>query len=215
MIEIKNVTKIYGDVKVLEDINFRVEKGEFISILGPSGSGKTTLLHVVAGFLTPTKGEVIADGISLYQLTLKERLSFRKGNFGFIFQTFNLISYLTALENVEVPLYLAGIEKVKQEALAKELLEKVGLGDRLRNLPSELSVGEQQRVAVARALANNAPLILADEPTGNLDKRTGKELMEYVKKINREGVTVLLVTHDPEMAGFATRKIRIIDGRLS
>lgn len=215
MIELKNVSKTYRDIKALHGVNFKIESGEFVSILGPSGSGKTTLLNVIAGLLAPSNGKVIIDGVAVYELSLRERISFIRTKFGFIFQAFNLISYLTALENVEVPLYLAGVKKTKQVTIAKELLEKVGLQDRLRNLPPDLSIGEQQRVAVARALANNAPVILADEPTGNLDKKTGKGIMEYIKQLNKEGVTVLLVTHDPDMARFADRETKIIDGRLS
>jgi putative ABC transport system ATP-binding protein len=200
---------------VLKDVSLEVESGEFISIVGPSGSGKTTLLNVVAGLLTPTEGEVIVDGVSLYKLNLKQRIAFRRKNFGFIFQTFNLLSYLTAIENVEIPLYLAGAKSADQKPVATELLDRVGLKERLSHLPSELSIGEQQRVAIARALANNASVLLADEPTGNLDTRTGEEFMRDVKRLNAEGVTILLVTHNLEMAKFANRQLRIIDGRLA
>jgi len=214
MIEVKNITKTYGNIEVLKDASLEVKDGDFVSIVGPSGSGKTTLLNVVAGLLTPTEGEVIVDGVSLYKLSLRERTAFRREKFGFIFQTFNLISYLTAIENVEIPLYLAGAKSVDQKLVAKELLDRVGLKERLSHLPSELSIGEQQRVAIARALANNASVILADEPTGNLDTKTGEEFMTEIKRLNREGVTVLLVTHNAEMANFANRQIKIIDGRL-
>jgi len=214
MIELRNVTKKYGDMEVVKAANFQVEKGDFLSVLGPSGSGKTTLLNMIAGLLTPTHGEVMVDGVSLYGLSLRERAVFRRKKFGFIFQTFNLIPYLTAVENVEVPLYLAGIYKKKQKMIASELLEKVGLKDKLNRLPSQLSVGEQQRVAIARALANNPQVILADEPTGNLDSKTGKEVITYIRRLNEDGGTVLLVTHDREMASFARREIKIVDGRL-
>ena len=214
MVKVKNITKTYGNVEVLKDVSLEVRSGEFISIVGPSGSGKTTFLNVVAGLLTPTEGEVIVDGVSLYKLSLKQRIAFRRKNFGFIFQTFNLLSYLTAIENVEIPLYLAGAKSADQKLVAKELLDRVGLKQRLSHLPSELSIGEQQRVAIARALANNASVILADEPTGNLDTRTGEEFMREIKRLNTEGVTVLLVTHNTEMAKFANRQVRIIDGRL-
>ena len=214
MIKAKNITKTYGNIEALKDVSLEVESGEFISIVGPSGSGKTTLLNVVAGLLTPTEGEVIVDGVSLYKLSLKQRIAFRRKNFGFIFQTFNLLSYLTAIENVEIPLYLAGAKSADQKPVAKELLDRVGLKERLSHLPSELSIGEQQRVAIARALANNASVILADEPTGNLDTRTGEEFMRDIKRLNAEGVTILLVTHNLEMAKFANRQLRIIDGRL-
>lgn len=215
MIKVENITKTYGNIEVLKDVSLEVESGEFISIVGPSGSGKTTLLNVVAGLLTPTEGEVIVDGVSLYKLNLKQRIAFRRKNFGFIFQTFNLLSYLTAIENVEIPLYLAGAKSADQKPVATELLDRVGLKERLSHLPSELSIGEQQRVAIARALANNASVILADEPTGNLDTRTGEEFMRDIKRLNAEGVTILLVTHNLEMAKFANRQLRIIDGRLA
>jgi putative ABC transport system ATP-binding protein len=215
MIKVENITKTYGNIEVLKDVSLEVESGEFISIVGPSGSGKTTLLNVVAGLLTPTEGEVIVDGVSLYKLNLKQRIAFRRKNFGFIFQTFNLLSYLTAIENVEIPLYLAGAKSADQKPVATELLDRVGLKERLSHLPSELSIGEQQRVAIARALANNASVLLADEPTGNLDTRTGEEFMRDVKRLNAEGVTILLVTHNLEMAKFANRQLRIIDGRLA
>ncbi|MEJ2066387.1 MAG: ABC transporter ATP-binding protein [Deltaproteobacteria bacterium] len=214
MIEVSHVTKIYGGIEALHDVSLHVQRGDFVSIVGPSGSGKSTFLNLLAGLLTPTGGEVVVDGISLYKLSPKERTALRRDKFGFIFQTFNLIPYLTAIENVEIPLYLAGVPQTKQRAIATELLDKVGLKDRVSHLPSELSIGEQQRVAVARALTNNASVILADEPTGNLDTKSGGELMGYVKKLNGGGVTVLLVTHDPAIAGFAQRKIKIVDGRL-
>jgi putative ABC transport system ATP-binding protein len=215
VIEVKNVTKTYGRIEALNDVSLEVKDGDFISFLGPSGSGKTTFLNLVAGLLTPTSGQIIVDGVSLYKLGPRERTAFRRRKFGFIFQAFNLISYLTAIENVEMPLYLAGMQAAKQRVIASQLLEKVGLKDRFFHLPSELSIGEQQRVSTARALANNASVILADEPTGNLDTKTGEELMGYVKELNEEGVTVLLVTHDPSVAAFARRSIKVVDGRIT
>lgn len=214
MIEVRNVTKAYGRVEALKDVSLKVEDGDFLSLLGPSGSGKTTFLNLVAGLLTPTSGKVMVDGVSLYELRPRERTAFRREKFGFIFQAFNLISYLTAIENVEMPLYVAGMRPEEQRVIASQLLEKVGLKDRFFHLPSELSTGEQQRVTIARSLANNASVILADEPTGNLDTKTGEELMGYVKELNKEGVTVLLVTHDPSVAAFARRSIKVVDGRV-
>jgi len=214
VIEVKNVTKTYGRLEALNDVSLEVKDGDFISLLGPSGSGKTTFLNAVAGLLTPTRGKVVVDGVSLYELGARERTAFRRKKFGFIFQAFNLISYLTAIENVEMPLYLQGMQSAKQRVIASQLLEKVGLKDRFFHLPSELSIGEQQRVAIARALANNASVMLADEPTGNLDTKNGAELMGYVKELNEEGVTVLLVTHDPSVAAFARRSIKVVDGRI-
>jgi len=201
-------------IEALNDVSLQVEDGDFISIVGPSGSGKTTFLNLVAGLLTPTSGETMVDGVSLYELSPRDRTAFRRKKFGFIFQSFNLIPYLTAVENVEIPLYVAGVRPTKQRAVASRLLDRVGLKDRFYHLPSELSLGEQQRVAIVRALANNASVILADEPTGNLDTKTGEELMEYVKELNGDGVTVLLVTHDLAIAGFAKRTIKIVDGRI-
>ena len=215
MIQVKNVTKKYGSIKALNDVSFDVEDGEFISIVGPSGSGKTTLLNVVAGLLTPTSGEVAVNGESIYKLSQRERTAFRRRELGFVFQTFNLIPYLTAIENVEIPMYLSGISHEEQERMAKKLLERVWLGDRLTHRPSELSTGEQQRVAIARALANKGSVILADEPTGNIDMKTGRELMKYMRRLNKEdGVTMLVVTHNPEVAKFADRKMEIINGKI-
>jgi len=215
MIQVKNVTKKYGSIKALNDVSFDVEDGEFISIVGPSGSGKTTLLNVVAGLLTPTSGEVVVNGEYIYKLSQRERTAFRRRELGFVFQTFNLIPYLTAIENVEIPMYLSGTSHEEQERMAKKLLERVWLGDRLTHRPSELSTGEQQRVAIARALANKGSVILADEPTGNIDMKTGRELMKYMRRLNKEdGVTMLVVTHNPEVAKFADRKMEIINGKI-
>jgi len=214
MIEVKTVTKSYEDITPLQDVNFCIDGGDFVSVIGPSGSGKTTLLNVMAGLLTPTEGEIIVDGVSLYELNQRNRVAFRRENFGFIFQSFNLISYLTAVENVEVPLYLSGEKKKRQRHVAQELLDRVGLEDKGHRFPSQLSIGEQQRVAIARTLANSPRVIFADEPTGNLDGKTGRRIMRYMKELNELGVTILLVTHDLEMANFAKRKIELIDGKL-
>ena len=215
MIELKEVTKSYGDTTPIQDVGLRLQEGEFISIIGPSGSGKTTLLNVTAGLLTPDRGKVIVDGTSLYSLTRKDRVAFRRNHFGFIFQAFHLIPYLTARENVEVPLYLAGVEEGRQVSIGEGLLKKVGLPDKCGRFPGELSTGEQQRVAIARALANRPKVIFADEPTGNLDKKTSKEVMSFMKELNAMGATVLLVTHDPEIAEYARRKIWLDEGRLT
>lgn len=214
MIELKDVTKSYGDITPIKNVNLQIKKGEFISIIGPSGSGKTTLLNIVAGLLTQTHGEVIIDGISLNKINQRDRVAFRRKNFGFIFQSFNLIPYLTAIENVEIPLYLAGIKKSRQENLARELLERVGLHDKGSRFPNQLSIGEQQRVAIARALSNSPNVIFADEPTGNLDIKTGMEVMCYMKELNEMGVTILLVTHDLEAANFSGRALKLSDGRF-
>jgi putative ABC transport system ATP-binding protein len=215
VIDVNGVTKSYGDVTPIKDMSIQIEEGEFTSIIGPSGSGKTTLLNMVAGLLTPTQGEVIVNGVSLYKLNQRDRVAFRRENFGFVFQAFNLIPYFTVIENVQVPLYLAGVKEKEQEHLAGELLERVGLQDKVSRFPAQLSIGEQQRVAIARALANSPRVIFADEPTGNLDRKNGREVMGYIKELNEKGVTILLVTHDSEMADFAQSKIELIDGRLS
>ncbi len=214
MIELKRVTKSYEDVTPVKDVDLKIEQGEFVSIIGPSGSGKTTFLNIVAGLATPTSGEVITNGVSLYTLNQRSRVAFRRDNFGFVFQSFNLLSYLTVIENIEVSLYLAGIKKRQQKQLACELLERVGLRDKGDRFPAQLSTGEQQRVAIARAVANSPGIIFADEPTGNLDTKTGKEVMCFMKELNESGVTMLLVTHDSEMADFAKRNIKLVDGRL-
>lgn len=214
MIEVKSVTKSYGDIIPLQNVNFCINGGDFVSVVGPSGSGKTTLLNIMAGLLTPTEGLIIVDGVSLYELNQRDRVAFRRKNFGFVFQSFNLISYLTAVENVEVPLYLAGEKKKRQRYIAQESLDRVGLKDKADRFPSQLSIGEQQRVAIARALANSPRVIFADEPTGNLDGKAGRGIMRYMKELNELGVTILLVTHDLEMADFAKRKIKLTDGRL-
>ena len=215
MIEVKGVTKSYGDITPIKDLNLQIEEAEFTSIVGPSGSGKTTLLNLVAGLLTPTHGEVTIDGVSLYELNQRDRVAFRRENFGFVFQTFNLIPYLTAIENIEVPLYLAGRKEREQRHLAIDLLERVGLKDKANQFPAKLSIGEQQRVAIARALGNSPKIMFADEPTGNLDVKNGMEIMRYMKELNEKGVTILLVTHDSEMADLTQRKIKLVDGRLS
>lgn len=216
MIELKGVTKSYGDVTPLKDLNIKIEWGEFISIVGPSGSGKTTLLNTIAGLSTPSCGEVLIEGVSFYELDLREQAAFRRENFGFVFQTFNLIPYFTALENIQVPLYLLGtkLEQENQEILARNLLQQVGLKGKDKRLPAQLSMGEQQRVTIARALANDPKVIFADEPTGNLDAETGRQVMSYMEDLHEEGVTILLVTHDPEIANIAQRKIKLVEGRL-
>lgn len=215
MIEVKGVTKSYGDVTPIEDMSLQIQEGEFAAIIGPSGSGKTTLLNLLAGLSTPTHGEIIADGISLYKLSQRERVAFRRKNFGFVFQAFNLIPYFTAMENVQIPLYLAGIKEREQAVLARELLERVGLKDKDSRFPAQLSTGEQQRVAIARALANKPRVIFADEPTGNLDAENSAEIMRYIEELNEKGVTIILVTHDLDMADFAQRKIKLDNGRLA
>src|SRR3990172_8522101 len=219
MLELKEVTKIYemGDSQVhsLNGVSLKVEEGDFLAVMGPSGSGKSTLLYTVGGLLTPTKGDVNVNGKSIYQLTLRERAKFRRENIGFIFQTFELLPYLTALENVMLPLHLAGVASAEQEEMATEALAKVGLKKRACHKPTELSGGEQQRVAIARGLVNNPSILLADEPTGNLDQKTGNEIMGLLCDLHKkEGLTLIFVTHDPEKAKLAGQMIEMLDGHL-
>ena len=187
-------------VHALRGIDLEVERGEYLSIMGPSGSGKTTLFNLIGGIDRPTKGKIIIDGVDLSTMSPKELAWLRSRKIGYIFQTFNLIPVLSALENVMLPMTFAGVEREERMRRAKELLELVGLGDRLHHKPAELSGGQQQRVAIARALANDPAIILADEPTGNLDLHTGQEIIGILRRLNRErGVTVITATHDLKM----------------
>jgi len=214
MIELKNVSKFYGSVRPISGLDLRIEDGDFIAILGPSGSGKTTLLNTVAGLLTPNEGQVVVDDVSLYEVHQRERVAFRRENFGFVFQAFNLLPYFTVLQNVEVPLYLAGKDARSQKERARQLLESVRLEDKADRLPGQLSAGEQQRVAIARAVANSPGVIFADEPTGNLDSDNSRLVMGHMRELSDQGKTILLVTHDAQMASFANRQIKLLDGRL-
>ncbi|MBX3432254.1 MAG: ABC transporter ATP-binding protein [Pirellulales bacterium] len=198
----------------LVDASIEIPKGDFVSLVGPSGSGKSTLLLMLGGMLSPTAGLVTLDGHSLYERSADERAKLRQKYVGFVFQTFNLVPYLTALENVQVPLFLAGVAEPKQRQRAGALLDRVGLGDRLDHKPSELSVGQQQRVALARMLANDPAVILADEPTGNLDPETASQVIRFFEEFNAEGRTIVMVTHDPRAAQRAKRMIRLTEGRL-
>ncbi|MBN2578865.1 MAG: ABC transporter ATP-binding protein [Pirellulales bacterium] len=214
----ENVTKTYkhrgSPVAALSGATVRISAGDFVSVVGPSGSGKSTLLLMLGGMLSPTSGKVFLEGQSLYDLNTDQRAHFRKKKVGFVFQTFNLIPYLTALENVEVPLYLAKEEPGFQRKRAVGLLERVGLRDRMYHMPSELSVGQQQRVALARMLANDPAVILADEPTGNLDPETSRQVIGFFEEINREGKTVVMVTHDPRAAERAKNTLRLTNGTI-
>ena len=219
MIVLKGVTKLYemgsNPILALDNVNLKIEKGDFLAVMGPSGSGKSTLLYTIGGLLTPTKGDVIVNNTLIYKLTPRERAKFRRENVGFIFQTFELLPYLTALENVMLPLYLAGVSSIEQESAAKEALYKVGLANRAFHKPTELSGGEQQRVAIARGIVNNPNILLADEPTGNLDQKTGYEIMRLLCKLHeKEGLTIIVVTHNPAVAGHANKVIKIIDGHV-
>ena len=215
----ENLTEEYllGKVVVpaLRGVNLKIKRGEFAVIMGPSGSGKSTLLNLIGGLQKPTGGRVLINGVDLSTLNENQLAIFRRKNVGFVFQAYNLIPTLTAIENVELPMIFYNIPPNERKRRAEVLLASLGLGDRLHHKPSELSGGEQQRVSIARALANNPEIILADEPTGNLDTKTGKRIMEEIVKVNRDfGKTIVMVTHDPEVAHFGDRIIYIRDGKI-
>jgi putative ABC transport system ATP-binding protein len=218
MLKMENVSKTYkhrgARVTALDGATVHIMPGDFIAVVGPSGSGKSTLLLTLGGMLSPTSGKVYLEGQSLYDLNTDQRAHFRKKKVGFVFQTFNLIPYLSALENVEVPLYLAKEEPGSQRRQAVGLLERVGLGDRLHHKPGELSVGQQQRVALARTLANDPAVILADEPTGNLDPETGRQVIRFFEEVNAEGKTIVMVTHDPRAAEKAKNTLHLANGAI-
>ncbi len=210
--------KIYKSGKIeypaLRGINMKIRRGEFIAIIGPSGSGKSTLLNLFGALDRPTKGKVIIDGIDISTLKSNELAEFRNKKIGFIFQTFNLIPYMSALDNIEVPMIASGISPKERKIRAKELLELVGLKGFERNRPSELSGGQQQRVAIARALINNPQIILADEPTGNLDSKSANEIIEILHNLNKRGVTIILVTHNLNLIKYCNRVFWMKDGLI-
>ncbi len=219
LLDIRGVTKDYklGKVEVhaLRGLDLQIEQGEIVAIMGPSGSGKSTLMHILGALDTPTSGEARIGGKDLQQLKERELVTLRGKTVGFVFQTFNLIQTLSAQRNVELPMIFQGIAKGERARRAQELLAKVGLADRIRHKPNELSGGERQRVAIARALANDPEILLADEPTGNLDSESGETILRLLKDLSvNEGKTLILVTHDSEAAGIADRVIRVRDGCL-
>ena len=218
LIEIKRLNKAYesGDECVLAlcDVDLNIERGEFISVMGPSGSGKSTLLTILGGLNHPTKGDVVIDDIPIYKLSLERLADFRREYLGFIFQSFQLIPYLTVIENVMLPLSITQKTNREQVKMAEEILERIGLKGKGKRLPDQLSGGEQERVAIARALVNSPPILMADEPTGNLDSKTGKEIMDLFKSLNEEGQTIVMVTHNPENMAFSTRTLFLKDGRV-
>lgn len=219
VLQVKNVSKIYQldgvTVSALLKVDLEIKKGEFVSIIGPSGSGKSTLMHLIGALDTPTSGDVLIDGESIANLSQEKLAKIRNQKIGFIFQQFNLLPRTSAIHNVEIPLIYAGIsnnEERRKKAIA--MLKKVGLGDRLEHMPNQLSGGQQQRVAIARALINYPAIILADEPTGNLDSKTGKEIMKMFCQLNKEGKTIIIVTHEVIVAKKAKRQIKIKDGKI-
>mgnify|MGYP004584605963 FL=1 len=219
LIELKGINKTYknGDqeLRVLKDIDLEVEKGEFVAIMGPSGSGKSTLMNVIGLLDRPTSGEYFLEGQEVGNLSEKKLARVRNEQIGFVFQQFFLLSKLNAFQNVELPLIYAGVHPAKRKEIAEQYLEKVELGSRMHHLPSELSGGQKQRVAIARALVNRPAIVLADEPTGALDTKTGEQIMDLLTKLNQEGKTIIMVTHEPEIAAFANRRIVIRDGVIS
>lgn len=218
LVEVKNLYKIYNpgenEVRALDGINLTVEKGEFLAIVGQSGSGKSTFMNMIGLLDIPTSGTYLLDGIDVSSMTDDELSEIRNKEIGFIFQGFNLISNLSAVENVELPLVYRGMKKEERHRLAIEALERVGLSHRLNHLPKQMSGGQQQRVAIARAVAARPPVILADEPTGNLDSHSGVEVMKILHELHEEGRTIILITHDNEIAKEAQRVIRVQDGQI-
>jgi putative ABC transport system ATP-binding protein len=219
MIEMVNASKTYHqgarEVRALHDVSFRIEKGEFLSIMGPSGSGKSTLLNLIGGLDQPTSGEIFIDSRPLHGISDDELTLIRRRRIGFIFQFFNLLPILTAVENVGLPLLLEGTPFSRIKPKAVSLLEQVGLGARTEHRPEQLSGGEMQRVAIARALITDPAVLLADEPTGNLDSHTSEEIFMLLANLNEKGQTIVMVTHDPKAAAYGTRLITLKDGRLS
>lgn len=218
IIELKNVNKTFrmGDevIKAIDNINFAVKKGEFVSIIGPSGSGKSTLMNILGLLDTPDSGEYYLDGMLIQQLSDNKLAELRNKKIGFIFQNFNLLQKMTALENVQLPLVYEGINHKDSIKMSYEYLDRVGLKGREKHLPNQLSGGQQQRVATARALVNNPEIILADEPTGALDSKTSLEIMDMLQELNQAGQTIILITHDLNVASKAKRIVRISDGKL-
>ena len=218
MIDLKNIYKIYklgnNDVYALDNVSLHIDAHEFVSIIGPSGSGKSTLMNILGCLDVPTKGEYLLEGKDISQKTDDELAEIRNNTIGFVFQGFNLLPKLDAMENVELPLIYQNISAKERHERAQKALESVGLGQRIHHKPTELSGGQQQRVAIARALVTNPPIILADEPTGNLDSKSGKEVMEIFKELHANGNTIILITHDSGVAAQAKRVIKIQDGKL-
>lgn len=219
LIRLHQIVKSYqnGDQKlqVLKNIDLTVYEGEFLAIMGPSGSGKSTLMNIIGLLDSPTSGDYSLNGKRVEELSQTKLAQVRNKEIGFVFQQFFLLSKLTALQNVELPLIYAGVPPKKRKNLAKQFLDKVELRERMNHLPTELSGGQKQRVAIARALVNSPSIILADEPTGALDTKMGEQIMQFLTELNQEGKTIIMVTHEPEIADYATRKIVIRDGEIT
>ena len=219
LIELRNVYKIYSEgleseVRALDGVSLEIERGEFVAIVGQSGSGKSTMMNVLGCLDIPTRGDYFLNGTDVRELTDKELSRIRNKEIGFIFQQYNLIQDLTVLENVELPLVYQGVSADDRREMALAALERVGLAERVKHRPTQMSGGQQQRVAIARAIAANPSIVMADEPTGALDSRTGLEVLAFLHKLNREGTTVILITHDNGIAATARRCVRLTDGRI-
>ena len=218
LVDLKNIYKIYSDgdseIRALDDISLSIEEKDFVAIVGQSGSGKSTCMNIIGCLDVPTSGVYKLNGIDTSSMHEDELAHIRNQTLGFIFQQYNLIPKLNLIENVELPLIYRGYPQSKRRKLASEALERVGLLDRAKKYPSQLSGGQQQRVSIARALAGNPPVILADEPTGALDSKTGKDILEFIKKLNADGTTIILITHDNNIAAQAKRLVRIHDGKI-
>ncbi len=218
LVELKDIYKIYSDgdseIRALDGVNLTVQKGEFVAIVGSSGSGKSTCMNIIGCLDIPTSGTYMLNGTDVSTMDEKSLAHIRNKEIGFIFQQYNLISKLSVIENVELPLLYKGIKREERRELALKALERVGLEDRADKYPAQLSGGQQQRVSIARALAGEPPVILADEPTGALDSKTGREVLDFLKKLNKEGTTVILITHDNSIADEIPRVVRIQDGKI-
>ena len=219
LVELRDVYKIYGEgleseVRALDGVSLTVEPGEFLAIVGQSGSGKSTMMNVLGCLDIPTRGDYLLEGTDVRELTDKELSLIRNKEIGFIFQQYNLIQSLTVLENVELPLIYQGINADDRYDMAMDALDRVGLSKRIKHKPTEMSGGQQQRVAIARAIATHPPIIMADEPTGALDSRTGQEVLQFLQQLNKEGSTIILITHDNGIAATARRCVRLQDGKI-
>ncbi|MCL4441390.1 MAG: ABC transporter ATP-binding protein [Firmicutes bacterium] len=219
MLEMQDIVKSYyldaEELVVLKDINLKIEEGEFVSILGPSGSGKSTLMNIIGCLDVPTQGKYVLADHDVKDLDEKELARIRNREIGFVFQSFQLLPRLNALENVELPMIYAGEPPQYRQKKAAELLERMGLGNKMRNYPNQLSGGQQQRVAIARSVVTEPTILLADEPTGSLDQKTGEQIMDLFEELNNDGRTIIMITHDPNIASHAKRIVHILDGHLS
>ena len=219
LVELRNVSKIYHlggeEIRALDDVTLNIDNGEFISIIGPSGSGKSTLMHILGCLDSPSKGTIQLDGVMIHNASARQLAAMRNQKIGFVFQFFNLLPKLNVLQNVELPMIYSGISGRERRERAMAALEMVGMANRAKHRPSQLSGGQQQRTAIARALVNNPRIVFADEPTGNLDSHTGDAILKLFRQLSQEGRTIVLVTHDPEIAAVTPRRIEIRDGKIA